>query len=76
MAWSDEPTDNQINALFNLVRWEISREEMPKMEAYLKEHATRRELSNELGRLRDLKIERKMNRDVAFAGDIWSEYEH
>ena len=76
MAWSDEPTDNQINALFNLVRWEISREEMPKMEAYLKEHATRRELSNELGRLRDLKIERKMNRDVAFAGDIWSGYEH
>lgn len=76
MAWSDEPTDAQINAALNLMRWEISNDEIPKIEAYLKEHATRRELSNELGRLRDLKIDRKMSRDTAFGSEIWANYEH
>lgn len=74
MAWSDEPTDNQINAVLNMIRWEISNEEIPRINAYLKEHTTRRELSKEFGRLRDLKISRKMNRDRAFDSEIWKNY--
>ena len=74
MAWSDEPTQAQIAALFNLIRWEISREEMPKIERHLRTYATRQELSNELGRLRELKISRKLNKDNAFESDIWAGY--
>lgn len=76
MAWSDEPSDAQINALLNMIRWEISNEEIPRINAYLKERATRREVSDELRRLRELKMSRKMNPDTAFASDIWSDYEH
>ena len=76
MAWTDKPTDNQINALLNLIRWEITREDMPKINAYLVNNTTRKEVSEELGRLRMLKMSRKMNRDTAFAGAIWNNYEH
>lgn len=76
MAWTDKPTDNQINALLNMIRWEITREDMPKINAYLVNNTTRKEVSEELGRLRMLKMSRKMNRDTAFAGAIWNNYEH
>lgn len=76
MAWTDEPSDAQINALFNLIRWEIHRDEMKGIEEYLKANATRREVSDELGRLRDLKMNRKLNRDNAFESEIWQNYEH
>lgn len=76
MAWTDEPSEAQINALLNLVRWEISREELPRIVDYLRNNATRKELSNELGRLRRLKIDRKLNRDNAFESEIWDKYNH
>lgn len=76
MAWTDEPSDAQINALLNLIRWEIHRDEMKDIEEYLKANATRREVSDELGRLRDLKMNRKLNRDNAFESEIWQNYEH
>ena len=76
MAWTDEPSDAQINALFNLIRWEIHRDEMKGIEEYLKANATRREVSEELGRLRDLKMNRKLNRDNAFGSELWQNYEH
>ena len=76
MAWSDEPSDAQINALLNMIRWEISNKEIPHINAYLKERATRREVSDELKRLRELKMSRKMNPDTAFASEIWADYEH
>lgn len=74
MAWADEPSDAQINALLNLIRWEIRRDEVKGIEKYLKANATRREVSDELGRLRDLKMNRKLSRDNAFESEIWKKY--
>lgn len=74
MAWTDEPSEKQINALLNLIRWEIHRDEIKGIGEYLKANATRREVSEELGRLRDLKMSRKLNRDNAFESEIWKNY--
>lgn len=74
MAWTDEPSDKQINALLNLIRWEIHLDEIKGIEEYLKTNATRRQVSEELGRLRDLKMNRKLNRDNAFESEIWKNY--
>lgn len=74
MAWTDEPSDKQINALLNLIRWEIHLDEIKGIEEYLKTNATRRQVSDELGRLRDLKMNRKLNRDNAFVSEIWKNY--
>lgn len=74
MAWVDEPSGKQINALLNLIRWEIHLDEIKGIEEFLKTNATRRQVSEELGRLRDLKMNRKLNRDNAFESEIWKNY--
>ena len=74
MVWTDEPSDKQINALLNLIRWEIHLGEIKAIEEYLKTNATRRQVSDELGRLRDLKMNRKLNRDNAFESELWKNY--
>ena len=74
MAWNDKPSDAQIGALLNLIRWEITNQDVPRIVAYLESHATRRTISEELGRLRELKINRKMNRDSAFDSLFWGKF--
>ena len=74
MAWSDQPTEKQVGALLNMIRWQISNQEVPSIINHLMEKTTRQELSNELGRLRELKISRKLNKDNAFESDIWAGY--
>lgn len=74
MAWTDEPSDKQIGALLNLARWQINRDEVKDIVDYLKTNATKRDLSAELGRIRDLKIERKLNRDRLFEGKLWTNF--
>ena len=76
MAWTDKPSEKQINALLNLIRWEINRNEIKDIEEYLKNNTTRREVSDELGRLRDMIVNRRLTRDTAFAGKLWANYEH
>lgn len=77
MSWDDKPTDNQLYAIHNFLDHHTT---MPRKKAlaaidYLREYATRREASNELGRLRDLYIDRKLNRDNCFDSAIWEGFE-
>lgn len=74
MAWTDEPSDAQIGALLHLIRWEVSNDETPGIVEYLRAKCTRKDVSTELGRLRDLTISRKLNRDSAFEGALWEQY--
>jgi hypothetical protein len=76
MAWTDKPSEKQINALLNMIRWEINRNEIKDIEEYLKKNTTRREVSDELGRLRDMIVNHRLTRDTAFAGELWANYEH
>lgn len=74
MAWTERPSEKQIGALYNLVRWVVSLEEFKKRELYLSVAATKREMSEELGRVRELKLGRKLTKDNAFQGKIWKDY--
>lgn len=74
MAWSDEPTDAQIDAILRMIKWQIHDDEKGEIAKYLKEHCTRQEVSLEMGRLRDLAIEKKINHKTAFESEIWEDY--
>ena len=75
MVWSDEPTDNQIYAVLRLLKWQVSSDEESKIANYLRQNCTRREVSDEMSRLRNLAIEKKLNQKSAFEGEIWEKYE-
>ena len=76
MAWSDEPTEEQLNAVYRFLdrHSSLQRDKALAATNYLKEHATRKQVSDELGRLRKLSIERKLNRDSCFDSAIWDDF--
>lgn len=77
MAWEDKPSDAQLNAWYNFTKWIIAREEGSRATKYLENNVTRRDLSNELGRLRNLSINRKLKtREQVYNSRIWENYEH
>lgn len=75
MAWSDGATMSQIGAWFNMVKWELKVGEEVTTGDYLKAHANRRQMSDELERVRGLKIARRLNRDNLFDSPLWDDYE-
>lgn len=75
MAWSDSPTYSQINALLHMVRWEIPIDESIAMGKYLEKNATRKDLSNELGRIKGLIERRKLTKDAVFDSEVWANYQ-
>jgi hypothetical protein len=75
MAWTDKPTDNQIFAIRRLVQWVTSTETELKMTDWLKATATRKQVSEELGRLRKLYIDRKLDKTSMFESPIWDGFE-
>lgn len=74
MAWSDKPTDAQLDALFNWIRWEMPSIEASDAMNWLRENATRKQVSEEMNRVHDLKHARKLNREECFKGEIWKGY--
>ncbi len=76
MAWSDEPTDAQINAIFMLIRWAVPTPTAQRATTWLRYHGTRREVSNELKRLRGLYIEHGLSASDCFNSEIWEGFEY
>lgn len=71
MVWSDEPTEAQLNAIFMLIRWSVPTEAAKNAVLWLEERATRREVSDEMKRLRELDLKHDLSASTCFVGDIW-----
>lgn len=74
MAWSDEPTYAQIETIYRWIGWHMSNQEASDAVHWLKEHATRRELSSEIKRLHDLYHSHKLNKEECFNSEVWDGY--
>lgn len=77
MAWTDRPTDMQINSWHYMVRWLISNEISRAATKWLADNTTRKQLSDELGRSRELKIKKALNdRETVFKGKLWDGFDY
>lgn len=74
MAWSDEPTYAQIQTIHRWIQWHMTNKEASEAANWLKEHATRSEVSDEIKRLHDLYYEHKLSKDNCFSSDVWEGY--
>lgn len=76
MAGGNKPTDNQINALFHMTTWVLPRDLEKAAIKYIEENATRKEVSNELVRIRSLKIARRLQlKEDVFCGKVWKNFD-
>lgn len=76
MAWSDEPTDAQLNAIFMTIRWVVPTPKAQEAVKWLAEKATRREVSDELKRLKTLNQTRNLSALNCFEGEIWEGFDY
>ena len=75
MAWTDKPTEAQLGALFSLMRWKVPSEKLTTAIDYLRDNKTRKEVSDELTRVRNLYVSHKLTADNCFASKIWEKME-
>lgn len=75
MAWSDEPTYAQIETLGRWLEWKVADNDRRKALHWLKEHATRKEVSDEMTRVRKLYYEHNLTKDECFNSSIWEDYD-
>ena len=71
MAWSDKPTEKQLGAWYNLAKWVIPADVRCAALAWAKDSITRKQMGEELGRLRDLYIEHKLVKYNCFDSLVW-----
>ena len=74
MAWSDKPTYAQTNCIYRWFSWRMTNEEAKEASKWLGEHATRREVSDEMTRIKKLYDSHNLDRKTAFDSSIWEEY--
>lgn len=76
MAWSDRPTQMQLVTILDFLRWQIPYDKALKAIEFLENSATRRDVSDEMRRLRDLKQKHVLDGKNAFTGKIWEGFEY
>lgn len=76
MAWTDEPTIKQLVAWRRLVMWALPADMEMIATDWIKTHKTRRELSDELSRARDLYVEHKMDKYNCFDSSFWDGFKY
>ena len=76
MAWSDEPTEAQLRVIYNWFRWEMSNEKAAAAIKFLENTATRREVSYEMRRIKNLKDKRLLDGAKCFESEIWERFDY
>ena len=76
MAWSDEPTEAQIGSIYHLIRWKMPNAEAIKASEWLRSNTTRRDVSYELKRIRELYMSHKLTKERCFDSEIWEGFEN
>lgn len=74
MAWDDKPTYAQIETLFSWMRWRMPTAEAQDAVHWLQNNATRRQVSEEMQRIRPMYKNRTLDRESCFKGSVWKEY--
>lgn len=77
MAWSDEPTEAQLNTVALWLKYEtkVSPETITSACNWLEEHGTRGDVAREMTRLKQLKDEHRLDEKNCFTGEIWEGFE-
>lgn len=77
MSWSDKPTEEQLGALYRYIDMYAGapREKARTATKWAENYADRRQVSDELRRLRDLKMHNKLDEYSCFASELWNAFD-
>lgn len=74
MAWEDKPTEAQLERLYQWFKWEMPTPKARDCLKWLESNADRRQVSDEMKRIRQLKLSHNLNHEKCFSSKIWDSY--
>ena len=69
-----KPTESQIGLIFRWFNWELPTPVAQDATKWLEKNATRKQVSAEIARLKDLRDANKLNKESCFDSELWKEY--
>lgn len=75
MTWKDKPTYAQIETMHRLIEWQMTSAEAVDAVRWVRDHATRKEVCDEIGRLLTLRKAHKLDKAECFNSVIWDGYD-
>lgn len=76
MAWTDKASDAQIGSWCHMVRWCLPSNIIDNAANFAREHFTKKDMSAELGRVRELTINRSLGEHNCLDSEIWKEFKN
>lgn len=77
MAWTDKPTEAQLAAIFNITKWVLPRNLGKAATDWLGATSNRKDVSNEIQRLKGLDNSRRLDRrEVVFESEVWKGFDY
>lgn len=76
MAWSDSPSEGQMGAWWRLTKWALPDNVQTLAMDWLEKHADRKQMSDELARVRGLYIKRNLDEKSCFDSSIWIGFDY
>lgn len=74
MDYRLQPTKSQIDILYSWYRWRLPTELAKEAVHWLRDHATRREVSTEISRVHDLYHGFQLDKDTCFDSPVWDKF--
>lgn len=76
MAWTDEPSEAQLDTVFYWLSFRCPRKTAISAVDYLKQTATRKDVFEEVNRLKRLKDRNALTKESCFDSEIWEGFSH
>lgn len=76
MAWTDAPSEGQMGAWWRLTKWALPDNVQTAAMEWLEKHADRKQMSDELARVRELYIKRNLDERSCFDSSIWIGFDY
>lgn len=70
-----KPTDAQLNRVYLWLKWVMPTAKAAEAAKYLEQHATRKQVSEEMSRLKGLKDRHALGEATAFDSAIWEGFD-
>lgn len=74
MSWNDKPSEAQLGIIYKWLRWEMPNSKASEAVNWLEDHATRKEVSLEMDRLKKLRDSRRITKESCFDSAVWKGY--
>ena len=75
MAWTDKVSESQLDAWYNMTKWELTTDKVRSAVMWARKNMDRKAMSDELGRVRELYTKHALHEKNCFDSPAWNRFD-